>query len=458
MHTIDTEWSQLHSLLSADLDGDGRNEIVTGKRYLGHDGRDVGEFDPMVVTAYQFDSQTRTWRRHILDWGSRAGFDLDPKAVDLDGDGDTDLICPTRGGLCWLENISPNGRAAAGNEAVAYGTPIDYADHTDLSVVRTREGEVRPMESPDDWGVRRADILSNMQQVLGRLPSPEMRVPLNVQPVGVDEATGRHTRRKVVFTVAPEEQASAWLLLPDDRDERAPAMLCLHQTTAIGKDEPAGRGGQSNMHYAHELAERGFVCLVPDYPSFGEDEFDLTTGPVRYPSGSLKAVWNNMRAIDLLESLPEVDPDRIGVIGHSLGGHTAPLTAAFDQRLAAVVTSCGFTAFANYQGGDLSAWASPRYMPRIASEFGSDPARVPFDFHEVLAAIAPRPVFVSAPLHDKNFDHDGVEQVVAAVAPVYERMRSSEVQAVTLVSPDGGHDFPPETREQVYDWLTRMLK
>ena len=89
---------------------------------------------------------------------------------------------------------------------------------------------------------------------------------------------------------------------------RAPAMLCLHQTTRIGKGEPAGLGGLKNLHYAHELAQRGYVCLVPDYPSFGDYDFDFAaTG--RLPSGSMKAIWNNIRGVDLLESLPEVDGD-----------------------------------------------------------------------------------------------------------------------------------------------------
>jgi dienelactone hydrolase len=171
----------------------------------------------------------------------------------------------------------------------------------------------------------------------------------------------------------------------------------------------------------------------------------------------MKALWNNLRAVDFLETLPQVDPERMGVIGHSLGGHQALFTAAFDQRLSAVVTSCGFTAFGDYRGGDLTAWSQPRYMPRVATEYGNDPARMPFDFHEVLAAIAPRAVFVNAPLHDDNFANSGVQSVVAAVQPVYEQMRSRDGQELVLEVPDCGHDFPDDVRTRAYEWLDRVL-
>ena len=76
--------------------------------------------------------------------------------------------------------------------------------------------------------------------------------------------------------------------------------------------------------------------------------FDFATDGAAYESGTMKGIWNHIRAVDLLESLPEVDPDRIGVIGHSLGGHNALFVAAFDQRIRAVVSSCGFNAFEDY--------------------------------------------------------------------------------------------------------------
>ncbi len=210
------------------------------------------------------------------------------------------------------------------------------------------------------------------------------------------------------------------------------------------------------MHYAHELANRGYVCLAPDYPSFGDYKYDFRQGENRLASGTMKAIWNNIRGVDLLESLPEVDGERIGCIGHSLGGHNTIFTGVFDQRIKALVSSCGFTAFHDYYGGKLAGWTSDRYMPRIRDEYGNDPDRVPFDFHELVAALAPRAFFANAPQLDSNFDVDGVKKVVRAAGEVYELLGAeSRLQAVY---PDSAHDFPDEQRRQAYQWLDRQLK
>jgi hypothetical protein len=129
----------------------------------------------------------------------------------------------------------------------------------------------------------------------------------------------------------------------------------------------------------------------------------------------MKAIWDNMRAIDRLETLPNVDRQRIGVIGHSLGAHNALFTAVFEPRLKVVVSSCGFSSFAK---DDLPSWNGPRYMPRIASEFQNDSRQMPFDFPEVLACLAPRPVFISAATRDDDFDVSGVRDCIAAAKAI----------------------------------------
>src|SRR5262249_48880751 len=158
--------------------------------------------------------------------------------------------------------------------------------------------------------------------------------------------------QKISFASEPGDRVPAWLLVPhasEDSGKKRPAVLCLHQTTPIGKDEPAGLGTNPDLAYARELAERGYVTLAPDYPNFGEYKLDVYE--LGYASATMKAIWNNKRAVDLLCSLKEVDPSRVGVIGHSLGGHNAIFTALFDRRLKAVVSSCGFNAFPNYFKG-----------------------------------------------------------------------------------------------------------
>jgi dienelactone hydrolase len=230
-------------------------------------------------------------------------------------------------------------------------------------------------------------------------------------------------------------------------------MLCLHQTRDLGKLEPAGMGLR-NLAYAAELAERGMVTLAPDYPGFGDYKIDVYAKG--YVSATMKGIWNHSRAVDVLTALPEVDPARIGVIGHSLGGHNSLFVAAFDTRIKAAVTSCGFTAFPKYMKGNLAGWSHKGYMPRIASEYGNDPKRMPFDFTEILGAIAPRKVFICAPLKDANFEVSGVRDCAAAATPVYELL--GEKEGVTAVYPEATHDFPTEVRKQAYEFLDAALK
>jgi hypothetical protein len=462
-HAIDTSWSQAHSLLLADLNGDGRDDLIAGKRYLGHDGKDPGEFDPLVSYWYEFVPETRTWKRHLIHRGGNVGFGLDPKAADLDQDGDLDLIVADRCGLNWLENrsVSPGGSSGTA-EPAEHVDPAESADalpdsnHQDVMIFKDDAGSLLPVATPFQMVIRRQDILDGMQRAMGRMPSSDRRVPLNVA-VEAEEDTEKYVRRKISYSPESGDRVPAWLLIPKGIEGRMPAMLCLHQTTKIGKGEPAGLGGLPNLHYAHELAERGFVCLVPDYPSFGDYPYDFKIQGAGYGSGSMKAIWNNIRAVDLLETLPEVDSDRIGCIGHSLGGHNTLFTAAFDVRIRAAVTSCGFTAFHHYYKGDLVGWTSDRYMPRIREVYSNHPDQVPFDFYEVLAAIAPRAIFINAPVGDDNFENQGVRKVVTETEKVFAVYGGSDDRLIARY-PECGHDFPAEIREECWQWLQKQLK
>jgi dienelactone hydrolase len=342
---------------------------------------------------------------------------------------------------------------AAGAVPSPAAEPPFYPDKTRLLVYRA-DGEEHPVATAADWARRRQDILANMQQVMGPLPDDSHKVPLDVQ-VTEEVKTDHYLRKKLTFAAEKGDRVPAYLLVPLERKGKVPAVLCLHETNgSVGKAGPAGLGGKPNLHYAAELAERGYVTLAPDYPSFGEYPYDFAASG--YTSGSMKAVWNNIRAVDLLQSLPEVDPERLGCIGHSLGGHNTMFTAAFDTRIKALVSSCGFTSFPKYYGGNLKGWTSARYMPLIASRYDSKPEKMPFDFPEVVAAFAPRAFFTNSPLHDDNFEVSGVRDCIAAARPVYELLGAKDKLAA--VYPDCKHDFPPDTRREAYEWLDRWLK
>lgn len=334
---------------------------------------------------------------------------------------------------------------------------VFYPDHSQLLVVRDAQGTERPVKTKDDWSARLVHIRANMQLVMGPVPDASQRVPLDVEQ-GPEESSKNYVRRKVRFTPEPGDRVPAWLLIPRQLPAggRAPAMLCLHQTNNVGKDEPAGLGGIPSLHYAHELADRGFICIVPDYPSFGEYTYDFKTKGAHFASGTMKAIWNNMRAVDLLESIPQVDKARIGVIGHSLGGHNALFTAAFDERLKAVVSSCGFTPFHDYYQGKLMGWTSDRYMPRIREIYHNDPDKVPFDFYEILGALAPRGFYSNSPIRDSNFEIAGVHKAFDKARAVYDLFGTKD--RLKLATPDAPHDFPETQRLEAYDWLKQQLK
>ena len=342
---------------------------------------------------------------------------------------------------------------AIGQAAPAAAPPPFYADKLNLLVYRDDRGQEQPVRTLADWQQRRRHILAAMEVVMGPLPSAATRVPLDVQTTEeVREAA--FTRRRITFVAEVDDRVPAYLFLPAQAAGKVAAMLCLHQTTRIGKGEPAGLGGLDNLHYARELAERGYVTLAPDYPNYG----DYVCDPYArgYVSATMKGVWNHARALDLLQALPQVDGARLGCIGHSLGGHNTLFLAAFDERVKVAVSSCGFNSFATYMGGNLTGWSHQGYMPRIAAVYHADPRQMPFDFTEILGAIAPRAVFVNAPLRDSNFAVSGVRDCLTAAAPVYA-LHQAQGQ-LAAVHPDCGHDFPPEVRQEAYRCIDRVLK
>jgi hypothetical protein len=106
-------------------------------------------------------------------------------------------------------------------------------------------------------------------------------------------------------------------------------------------------------------------------------------------------------------------------------------------------------------GGDLTGWAGERYMPRVETDYGKSAERMPFDFTEVIAAIAPRHLFVMAPRHDENFDVAGVRESIAAAEPVYKLFGAN--RWLRVMYPDCGHDFPYEARQAAYALLDECL-
>jgi hypothetical protein len=299
---------------------------------------------------------------------------------------------------------------------------------------------------------RRITILTAMQDVMGPLPGQEKQCPLDIR---IEEETdcGSYVRQRITYSSEPDSRTPAYLLVPKCAvpPVRTSAILCLHPTDNIaGHKVVVGLGASNNSNYASELAERGFVTLAPAYPLLADYHPDLQA--LGYQSGTMKAIWDNIRGLDLLESLPYVKPFAYGTIGHSLGGHNSVYTAVFDSRIKVIVSSCGLDSYQDYNNGDIAGWTSERYMPRLKNY---PLERIPFDFHDMIGALAPRHCLISAPLQDSNFKWRSVDAVAKVASRVYGLYDATG--NLRIEHPDCGHDFPREIREMAYQLFEKHL-
>jgi len=330
-----------------------------------------------------------------------------------------------------------------------------------LLVYRGKDGSPRPVTSPAEWAQRRAEIVRGMESVMGKLPGAEKRCPLDVK-IEEEVDAGKYVRRLITYASEPGSRVPAYLCIPKDvlkGDRKASGILCLHGTdNVVGHGTVVGLGSKPNRQYAAELAERGYVTLAPNYPLLAKYQPDLAK--LGWESGTLKAVWDNIRGLDVLESLPFVEGKRFGAIGHSLGGHNSVYTAVFDDRIAAVVSSCGLDSYLDYMNGDAKVWQAEkgwcqtRYMLKL-KDYQGKLEEIPFDFHEMIGALAPREVLIIAPTKDSNFRPESVDRIAAAAMPIFKLHGHPE--RLRVEHPDCNHDFPPAMREEAYKLFDRTL-
>jgi dienelactone hydrolase len=338
-------------------------------------------------------------------------------------------------------------------EAVSFLSAAESLSHTNLMQFIDANGTVKTIASTNQWNSRRKSILLAMQEVMGPLPGNEKRCALDVQ-IEEEVDCGDYVRRLLTYASEPGSRVPAYVLIPKSAlksPNKFPGVLTLHQTHALGHKVVVGLSDSSNDVYGVELVHRGYVCIAPPYPHLANYAPDLKK--LGYTSGTMKAVWDNVRALDLLESLSYVQRDRFGAIGHSLGGHNSIYTAAFDERIKVVVSSCGFDSYRDYKDGNITGWTSERYMPRL-KDYAPD--RYPFDFHEIIASLAPRTIFVNAPVGDTNFKWRSVDAIAASAFPVFRLFNVPN--HLHIEHPPYGHQFPKEMREKSYTVLDAVLK
>jgi dienelactone hydrolase len=341
----------------------------------------------------------------------------------------------------------------------AHAGAQDKLDRDKLLFYTDAAGKVQAVKTTADWAKRRAAIHEAMQTIMGPLPGKDKRCPLDVK-VEQETDCGKYVRRLISYQSEPGMRTPAYLLIPkdllsEDKKKRppVPAVLSLHPTNAKGFRVTVGLADTMNREYGVELAERGYVVIATPYPRLSDYNPDLDK--LGYRSGTMKAIWDNLRALDYLDTLPFVAKGKYAAIGHSLGGHNSIYTAAFDDRIKVTVTCCGLDSYRDYMGGKIKGWTSDRYMPKLL-DYADKLDQVPFDFGEIIGTIAPRHVLVVAPKKDSNFRWASAGKVVRSAADVYKLYEAE--RNLGIEHPDCEHVFTPEMREKSYKLMDDVLK
>jgi dienelactone hydrolase len=206
------------------------------------------------------------------------------------------------------------------------------------------------------------------------------------------------------------------------------------------------------------LVERGFAVFAYDMLGFGNRIEEGTRFYNRYPHWSKmgKMVTDVKAAVEAMENLEFIDHDRIVVAGYSLGATVGLYAAATDERIAGIVSVAGFTPMRtntlNRGTEGIKTFSHLHGLqPRLGFFIGNE-SRIPVDFNEIIAAIAPRPVLVIAPEFDKYAHLQDIKTTVNEAEQVYKLFGKSD--NIRLHVPWDINRFSPEMREKMYEWLS----
>lgn len=282
------------------------------------------------------------------------------------------------------------------------------------------------------------------------------------------EDKGSHILQLVSYAVEEGERINAYLLLPKKLKDKNPAIIAAHQHNGeffLGKSEPAGLTKNPMYHYGLDLCLRGYVVLCPDHlgfedrrpPEFERKEnasleganyetFLFTKYYLEGKTLQAKYISDLCRGVDFLESLDFVDSERIGAIGHSLGGQETLWLTWYDSRIKAAVSSCGFSQIHTVLRERINhnkAMYVPGYL-----KIG--------DISDLVRDIAPRPFMMTNGSEDWIFPIDGVEEIARFAKEAYETAGAGDNFRSIIF--EGQHSFPPEVKKEAYQWLDRHLQ
>ena len=311
----------------------------------------------------------------------------------------------------------------------------------------------RPFRSPEEWAPARTRLHQKWRAFLGPMPDP--RPPLDLE-ILAEETFDGGTRQRVRYRCEPDATAIAWLLRPaaGPPTARRPAVVALHPTNRTSIEEIAGLDGNERNHLGVHLCRAGFVVVCPrcflwDTPP----EYTIDTGRTvaefqkRHPRarGMAKMLYDAQRAVDLLASLPDVDPARIGACGHSLGAKETLYLAAFDTRIRAAAASEGGIGFRS------TNWDAPWYLGKEIHEPG-----FALNHHQLVALTAPRALLVLAGETGPGAaDGDRSWPYLEAALPIYRLY--AETAPLGLDNHREGHTLSERSRSRLIEWLATYL-
>jgi len=259
-----------------------------------------------------------------------------------------------------------------------------------------------------------------------------------------------YVRRHVSYNV-PSGRASAFVCIPRGLKTPAPLVFCHHQHAGefdLGKSEVCGLRGDPDQAYAVELAQRGFVTIAPDAIGFEDRNwadganvgwFELSSRLMMGRTLLADELQEVSLAIDYASTLPDVDPSRIGFIGHSYGGKMAMWAPAWDRRIRASVSSCGCIPYRDAFSRD-AGFQADFVVPGFAARF---------DVEDVLALAAQCEFLLIA----------GQDDVWSrGVDDIDRRLRHRGFVHVSIHAVPGGHEFRRPERELAYTFLANHLR
>jgi len=218
----------------------------------------------------------------------------------------------------------------------------------------------------------------------------------------------------------------------------------------------------NDLHPILALVKAGYAVLAFDQSGFGSRMSESGPFPDRYPHWSQmgRMVEDTRAAIDALEKDNMVDAQRLYLFGYSLGGTVAIYTAALDPRVKGVVSISGFTPMrtdtAERGTGGVARYSHERgLIPRLGFFVGHE-AQIPYDFDELLGAIAPRPALVVQPQLDRDATPADVHTAVEAAKKVYGLYGSAD--RLTAYDPWDYNRLPNQTQDWIIDWMAKNTR